>query len=182
MKSFPSFRMLQNASQFCTKFHNVNSNVSQNKKNAIVLRHSAQTITLMSKKIFWWFMSKHSLEIYGGSFWYISASYSMLNITFSSISDFVTVLTFFMGKIGSFPLVVAAKYRLKKFLLKKFQEIEYIYLVHVCGIIYTVSQWISICISSQSVRYFRWDYIQKPPWDFKTLYCSWKIYSSDKHL
>ena len=25
-----------------------------------------------------------------------------------------------------------------------------------------------------------WLYIQKPPPDFKTLYCSWQVYSSDK--
>ena len=32
------------------------------------------------------------------------------------------------------------------------------------------------------IRYFRRNYIQKPPPDFKTLYCSWQVYSSDKHL
>ena len=32
------------------------------------------------------------------------------------------------------------------------------------------------------IRYFRRDYIQKTAPDFKTPYCSWQIYLSDKHL
>ena len=31
-------------------------------------------------------------------------------------------------------------------------------------------------------RYFHRDYIQKLPPDFKTHYCSWQVYLSDKHL
>ena len=66
--------------------------------------------------------------------------------------------------------------------MKKSQEIEFIYLVDVCRIIYTVSQCINLLANQYVKRYFRCEYVQKPPSDFKTLYCSWQIYSSDKHL
>ena len=78
---------------------------------------------------------------------------------------------------------------IKEVLLKKSQEIEYIYLVYVCGIIYIAPGTIYIIphtyvwAANQYInRYFRRDHIQKPPPDFKTLYCSWQLYSSDKHL
>ena len=75
---------------------------------------------------------------------------------------------------------------IKEVLLKKSQEIEYIYLVDYiyCPRDYTVYIILHTYVSANQYinRYFRRDYIQKPLSDFKILYCSWQVYSSDKHL
>ena len=57
---------------------------------------------------------------------------------------------------------------------------DYIYIVP--GIIYITPHTYVEAANQYIIPYFRRNYIQKPPPDFKTLYCSWHVYSSDKHL